>query len=877
MWWKPPRTRSGSAQHRRASSLLAFGAGVESLEVRLLLTHELIPGLGVAGDGLSDEYTAEDYSYARSWVQIVAEELHFDLGPEGSWGGPRRTGYAYNWALAGASSGDLVAGGQHTGLSAQVTAGEVSHVVLAIGQDDFLPGGPLWNSIYSGEATTAQLSAHVSAISADIELAAQTLHDSGAKIVLANVIDYGIAPGAAALFPNAVSRERVAAVVRQVNERLIGLAQTMRVPLVDLFGLTRDLFGTNQSPVGVNTVGGVALTTTAGVAATNAFVDDGLHPHTVTSAVLANACLAGFKLGYGDGFHLLTERQIVEAAGLTYESDTFGLNLYSYVRLPDPVERVGTTVHVFGTFANDTITVTIANPYRVTVNGRTWQFDPDEISRFQIDGDGGYDSLTIHCGSGNDAAELEPGRVLVRGAGYSIEGNAETVTVRGGGGVDRATLRDSPGNDRLSARARDVRLSGEGFRNTVEGFAQVTAFSTSPGDAADFFGSPGDDVLILSPTQARLSGAGAVITANGFSRVLASATSGGHDEARLSDSPGNDRLSVSPGQAELRGPGFIQTLLGFHHVTARSTAGGNDQADLYDSPADDRASLKPTYTEIVGSGYFARAIGFATARAHAVAGGHDRADLYDAEGDDTFTANDVLAVMSGAGYQTAAAGFERVFGYAARGGNDRAFLYDSIGNDRLLMKAGYSRLSGPGFYNYVRGFDRVDAFATAGGDDRADLYDSPGDDEFVGRPESARLSGAGFMNVARGFARAFAHAIYGGDDRALLYDSAGDDRYASRPSYARLDGVGFLLETRAFGTVVAAATTGNDRAILVDFRTGERVSGAGGLFRGDRATRRERLTGFDEIRAKAEAGQTPTSTIDPLAVDYTFSHTGTWL
>jgi lysophospholipase L1-like esterase len=60
---------------------------------------------------------------------------HFSTGSRGE---PRNQGYEYNWTRSDATTGDLIATGQHTGLAAQVARGEVNLVVVFIGGNDFI-------------------------------------------------------------------------------------------------------------------------------------------------------------------------------------------------------------------------------------------------------------------------------------------------------------------------------------------------------------------------------------------------------------------------------------------------------------------------------------------------------------------------------------------------------------------------------------------------------------------------------------------------------------------------------------------------------------------------------------------------------------------
>ncbi len=99
-------------------------------------------GVGVLGDSYSDEYQfyAPHRSTARNWVEILAATRGVDFGEfrPGGWGEPRNQGYAYNWARSGATSADMIATGQHTGLAVQVAKGEVTAAVLFVGGNDFI-------------------------------------------------------------------------------------------------------------------------------------------------------------------------------------------------------------------------------------------------------------------------------------------------------------------------------------------------------------------------------------------------------------------------------------------------------------------------------------------------------------------------------------------------------------------------------------------------------------------------------------------------------------------------------------------------------------------------------------------------------------------
>jgi lysophospholipase L1-like esterase len=109
------------------------------------------PGFGILGDSASDEYRADDnrggaYSATTlNWMELLVKHRGLNFGPWGTWSAPRRSGYAYNWARSGATSREIISGGQAAGLAAQVAAGKVSIVVVYAGANDFA----IWNGTYA--------------------------------------------------------------------------------------------------------------------------------------------------------------------------------------------------------------------------------------------------------------------------------------------------------------------------------------------------------------------------------------------------------------------------------------------------------------------------------------------------------------------------------------------------------------------------------------------------------------------------------------------------------------------------------------------------------------------------------------------------------
>lgn len=104
-------------------------------------------GLAIIGDSAQDEYVApENDRPAINWVEHLARS-GLPLGQWGSWGGARRTGYAFNWARSGATSAQALAD-QAPGVLAQLQAGTVTHVLIQVGNNDL---HDVAASIYAGQ------------------------------------------------------------------------------------------------------------------------------------------------------------------------------------------------------------------------------------------------------------------------------------------------------------------------------------------------------------------------------------------------------------------------------------------------------------------------------------------------------------------------------------------------------------------------------------------------------------------------------------------------------------------------------------------------------------------------------------------------------
>jgi hypothetical protein len=331
---------------------------------------------GAIGDSLLDEHFdqagfSRSLAYSKNGFELMAASGKIDPGPIGNWGGTRGSGFEYNWASAGATTSSLVANGQHTNLASQVGPAGIVNAIMIIGSNDLFPFQPTgtfsspYEAIYEGVATPAQINAFASLAVANVVQAATALKNSGAHVIVATPADYGIAPLTKILYPDPFKRERVDAVIEAWGaEAKLQLTQDLLIPVVDVYRLTKDIWGDNASQNPNFTLGGVTLNLngTGGVQFTDvlsgnpisptsdtadAFVHDGIHPNNVIGGVFANLFMTAFNSEYGQSFELFSEQQILQNAGpnlgAQYSSDTLIASLggrtysdYVVSAIPEP-------------------------------------------------------------------------------------------------------------------------------------------------------------------------------------------------------------------------------------------------------------------------------------------------------------------------------------------------------------------------------------------------------------------------------------------------------------------------------------------------------------------------------------------------------------
>jgi lysophospholipase L1-like esterase len=315
----------GASTHRRALTAALVA----------LATCALAPGqsninkLGAMGDSLTDEYLEQMYgAYADCWTELLVLHREIDMGPTaseagqpgGTWGEPRLRGYEHNWARYGATTNSMLSAGQHTGLANAVLTQDVTHAAMFIGGNDFSPWSGCYNAIYNGQWSQSNIDAWIAGRINNITTALNTTVPTGVQMVIVNIPDFSIMPYVWSSFPDPVRRDAVAAAVEQANADIRDLAAEYELALVDMYALTKAMFGPNQHQREHLLVGNVEIEVliASGSNPLAGWVADGVHPRTVVQGIWANAILTALNLAYDANVTLFTEEELLTNGDLTY-------------------------------------------------------------------------------------------------------------------------------------------------------------------------------------------------------------------------------------------------------------------------------------------------------------------------------------------------------------------------------------------------------------------------------------------------------------------------------------------------------------------------------------------------------------------------------
>ena len=293
-------------------------------------TAVTLKGLAILGDSTQDEYQADNprggafTANTLNWVEQLVRFRGLNLGTPGTRPEPRRSGYDYNWARSGATSADMISKGQHTGAAEQIQAGNVSHVAIQIGINDFYFSG-LGAAIYSGTISSNQIKIQLDKIVANIALATRTVHAANPRgVLLVAMQDYITLP----IIPElqfmlaspaaSAGRQRTLDAFNYLNDELRKVAAQEGVPFFDYNAVMLAEMNARRDSQGFLVVGGQRIDLNKrGNDPHFGILDDGyVHPGTVLSGLSANVYIQAFNREFGTNITPFTDAEILRAAGI---------------------------------------------------------------------------------------------------------------------------------------------------------------------------------------------------------------------------------------------------------------------------------------------------------------------------------------------------------------------------------------------------------------------------------------------------------------------------------------------------------------------------------------------------------------------------------
>lgn len=292
--------------------------------VPLVSAQSTAGAIGVLGDSSSDEYRADDnrggaYSTVTfNWLEQLVKNRQLNFGEWGSWGDVRRTGYRYNFARSGATTGTLISQGQHTGLAPFVQNDSVKYVYISIGYNDFAQYNNTdgYAAIYNGTLSGTALDNKIQQMITNIQTAVSAIYSIGkAKIMISTIPNPQFVPAVVQAFPDAQKRQRVTDAIKRVNTGIIVIGQTKNIPIFD------PEVEFNESiiqyvPLGYVPVGGEKILFSSGDEPHNAILGDTIHTGTVLGGMYANAFINKINSVWGTSIVPLTEQEILATAGI---------------------------------------------------------------------------------------------------------------------------------------------------------------------------------------------------------------------------------------------------------------------------------------------------------------------------------------------------------------------------------------------------------------------------------------------------------------------------------------------------------------------------------------------------------------------------------
>ena len=213
---------------------------------------------------------------------------------------------------------------QAPGVIAQIQAGQVTHVIVMIGLNDFAPWGLAPSpDIYSGALAGATLTSRLNTISDRISQTARNVNSAApGRVLLVSVQDYlylQVLPDfEMSVYSDPVKRQRIRDAIAYVNSRIQTQAATDGIAFLDynaamVTELTARRSGNNDFTIG----GQVIDANVRGDEPHHILLNDTyMHPGTAYSGLVANIVIARVNQAWGAGLLPMTDAEILAAAGI---------------------------------------------------------------------------------------------------------------------------------------------------------------------------------------------------------------------------------------------------------------------------------------------------------------------------------------------------------------------------------------------------------------------------------------------------------------------------------------------------------------------------------------------------------------------------------
>ncbi|HMO14815.1 MAG TPA: S8 family serine peptidase [Pirellulaceae bacterium] len=482
-----------------------------------------------------------------------------------------------------------------------------------------------------------------------------------------------------------------------------------------------------------------------------------------------------------------------------------------------------------GTAGNDVFSVDMRSNLRLTINGTSYQFNPQALNQVKIEGLTGADKLNVFTGSG-DRTTLSNGRAYVQSSNLTV---------------------------------------------TAEHFFRIDVVANGINDHVIFVDSNGNETFRYSPDQSTMRSGNYILTASGQQKTHALFSSG-TDIVSVYGTQANERFVANSDRAWFFTPtGQGEKVLCVRNWSQMSVeaGGGTNSAHVNDTPFQDQfvlnsnqASRTSSLNKIVVKGF---------QRVNVAAGQvGDKVLIEGSAGDDRLVVEQQRIVMHNNSASLIARNFaQATIDVSASGGNDRAVLYDTVGNDVVHSNHHVTRMESTSRVIIARGFRSVDVFSIHGGNDIAhltghattqQLYYTGNAATIVGEHYQVRVNHFKTVNVTNVNSNAL----------AFLTGTSGDDVIGYAADRLTLSNSNSKIQLDGFRRINVDAGSGLDVVEIAGFETGDRIQAQGNQLLAYLSETELRLRNFTWMDAYAAAGATVEQ--DIRSVDFWFQLHGNW-